>query len=546
MGSTEEAFCLKWNDFPKERHFFFFAELRRDSDLTDITIVVEGTHLKAHKVILSACSGAFKDLFRSGISKDPIVMLWDVSAEDMEALFNFMYQGQVNVVQERLNTFLDLAERLRVKGLTNKSAEDEEDEEIHKSPRRPTSSVHSRSNTPNTTTNTSTSNDHNRKRLTGNSPSSNSSNKKQRVKDESDSEDKSVDKTHPIVMIKQESGKISTGGTDGDDRNDGINEMDDSSYGGEYNNDYFDTEGEQFTEDMIQGTSHDFTSAESNKESRHENCSCHSNPVSLCGKVFSSKPKMLKHKTLKHHGEARSLSSSSSSAPMAPPQPSNCPYCGKFFDTRQGMNGHTAHCTLRPKSIVQSPHSNQIITTSSSEPSISSGGSSSNSLTTAGGITMAVCPDCGRLFQSKHQMYGHRAHCKARVPPPPKKTVMPPLPTQTASCTASTSQGICPWCNKSFVKLNRHIEDIHFPVPTKCDVCHKEFASRHKMQNHRHTAHKSRPNITSTNTTVSSSPESFCPYCQRGFDSKHKMHGHIGRCSQRPSRINLQSSWNLP
>uniref|UniRef100_A0A0K2UN98 BroadZ1like [Tribolium castaneum] n=1 Tax=Lepeophtheirus salmonis TaxID=72036 RepID=A0A0K2UN98_LEPSM len=377
MGSTEEAFCLKWNDFQKSVTSSF-AELRRDSDLTDITIVVEGTHLKAHKVILSACSGAFKDLFRSGISKDPIVMLWDVSAEDMEALFNFMYQGQVNVVQERLNTFLDLAERLRVKGLTNKSAEDEEDEEIHKSPRRPTSSVHSRSNTPNTTTNTSTSNDHNRKRLTGNSPSSNSSNKKQRVKDESDSEDKSVDKTHPIVMIKQESGKISTGGTDGDDRNDGINEMDDSSYGGEYNNDYFDTEGEQFTEDMIQGTSHDFTSAESNKG------------------------------------------------------------------------------------------------------------------------------------------------------------------------TASTSQGICPWCNKSFVKLNRHIEDIHFPVPTKCDVCHKEFASRHKMQNHRHTAHKSRPNITSTNTTVSSSPESFCPYCQRGFDSKHKMHGHIGRCSQRPSRINLQSSWNLP
>ena len=42
-----------------------------------------------------------------------------MKAEDLKLLFNFMYEGQVNVAQERLSTFLTLAERLQVRGLTS-------------------------------------------------------------------------------------------------------------------------------------------------------------------------------------------------------------------------------------------------------------------------------------------------------------------------------------------------------------------------------------------------------------------------------------------
>ena len=45
--------------------------------------------------------------------------MWDVKADDLKLLFNFMYEGQVNVAQERLSTFLTLAERLQVRGLTS-------------------------------------------------------------------------------------------------------------------------------------------------------------------------------------------------------------------------------------------------------------------------------------------------------------------------------------------------------------------------------------------------------------------------------------------
>jgi hypothetical protein len=45
---------------------------------------------------------------------NPVVLLWDVKADDLKLLINFMYEGQVNVAQERLSNFLALAERLQV------------------------------------------------------------------------------------------------------------------------------------------------------------------------------------------------------------------------------------------------------------------------------------------------------------------------------------------------------------------------------------------------------------------------------------------------
>merc|ERR1719460_1039465 len=44
--------------------------------------------------------------------------MWDASARDMALLLDFMYNGVVNVKQENLNSFLSLAERLSVRGLT--------------------------------------------------------------------------------------------------------------------------------------------------------------------------------------------------------------------------------------------------------------------------------------------------------------------------------------------------------------------------------------------------------------------------------------------
>jgi hypothetical protein len=43
--------------------------------------------------------------------------------QDLAMIFDFMYNGEVNVQQDSLNSFLALAERLQVRGLTQPPAD---------------------------------------------------------------------------------------------------------------------------------------------------------------------------------------------------------------------------------------------------------------------------------------------------------------------------------------------------------------------------------------------------------------------------------------
>lgn len=47
----------------------------------------------------------------------PIVILKNVSYDDVCALLSFMYQGEVYITQDRLSSFLHTAELLQVRGL---------------------------------------------------------------------------------------------------------------------------------------------------------------------------------------------------------------------------------------------------------------------------------------------------------------------------------------------------------------------------------------------------------------------------------------------
>jgi len=116
MGSTDEQFCLRWNDF-QQCIKSTFQDLRDENDFMDVTISCDGEQVKAHKVILSACSVTFKTLLKKNPAPHPVIVLWDVSPRDLAAILDFMYHGEVNVKQDHLNSFLAVAERLRVRGL---------------------------------------------------------------------------------------------------------------------------------------------------------------------------------------------------------------------------------------------------------------------------------------------------------------------------------------------------------------------------------------------------------------------------------------------
>jgi len=121
MGSSEK-FCLRWNDF-ESNISVAFREIREEKDFFDCTLSCGSRQIQAHKLILSACSPFFRSILRQNPHQHPLLYLKGVEFTDLQAVLNFMYHGEVNVAQEELNSFLSVAEDLKVKGLTQNNSE---------------------------------------------------------------------------------------------------------------------------------------------------------------------------------------------------------------------------------------------------------------------------------------------------------------------------------------------------------------------------------------------------------------------------------------
>lgn len=61
---------------------------------------------------------SFQVLLSQHHEKHPILILKDIKFQELKAMLDYMYRGEVNISQEQLCTFLKAAESLQIKGLT--------------------------------------------------------------------------------------------------------------------------------------------------------------------------------------------------------------------------------------------------------------------------------------------------------------------------------------------------------------------------------------------------------------------------------------------
>ena len=112
-----EKVCLRWNDF-QENINTAFGSLREDTEFADVTLACEdGQQIAAHRVILAASSPFFQNLLQRTRHPHPLIYMKGLKFEDLLATVDFIYCGEANVFQENLDTFLSMAEELRLKGL---------------------------------------------------------------------------------------------------------------------------------------------------------------------------------------------------------------------------------------------------------------------------------------------------------------------------------------------------------------------------------------------------------------------------------------------
>ena len=120
MGSKDKL-CLQWNDF-EENITTSFRELREDREFTDVTLACEDGHrIEAHKVVLASSGPFFRELLKKNKHPHPLIYMSRIKSVDLDAIVDFIYEGEANVLQEELETFLSLAEEFELKGFSRSS-----------------------------------------------------------------------------------------------------------------------------------------------------------------------------------------------------------------------------------------------------------------------------------------------------------------------------------------------------------------------------------------------------------------------------------------
>ena len=127
VGQPQECFVLKWNDY-HTNVADSFKSMRADGDFLDTTVACSGSEqLQAHRVVLAAFSPYLKGMLRNNPQPNPVlIMPPNVKFIDLHSLLEFMYHGEVRVPADHIESLMQLAQLLRVKGLTDeKELEDE-------------------------------------------------------------------------------------------------------------------------------------------------------------------------------------------------------------------------------------------------------------------------------------------------------------------------------------------------------------------------------------------------------------------------------------
>ena len=126
-----ERFCLKWNDF-QSNISNSFAILRTETQLFDVTLVGQDQRkVPAHRLVLSACSDFFKSIFYSNTHSHPMLYLDGVDSDEINLMLDYIYKGEVKIMQDHLEKFLEVANKFKLDGLLGSNKDKSESENVN-------------------------------------------------------------------------------------------------------------------------------------------------------------------------------------------------------------------------------------------------------------------------------------------------------------------------------------------------------------------------------------------------------------------------------
>ena len=122
-----EKFSLKWNDYNSNWNSSL-SKLRGNSAFADVTLISDDkVKFSAHRILLSSCSNAFNFILKDSNQANPLLYLSGVNSINLGFILDYIYNGEVNLYQEQLESFLESAQKLEIEGLLGDNQDGEKD-----------------------------------------------------------------------------------------------------------------------------------------------------------------------------------------------------------------------------------------------------------------------------------------------------------------------------------------------------------------------------------------------------------------------------------
>ena len=110
-------------EYAEEEHprcaFEYLEKFRRSGELCDVTFLVDGTELKAHRVVLAACSQYFESMFIGEFAEpteEPIV-IEELSDNILESMITFAYTSHIKLTEKNVYPVFEAADLLQLTGV---------------------------------------------------------------------------------------------------------------------------------------------------------------------------------------------------------------------------------------------------------------------------------------------------------------------------------------------------------------------------------------------------------------------------------------------
>ena len=101
-----------------------FHKLASDETFADVTLACDdGQQLKAHRVILAACSPFFRNILSQNLHPHPLLYVQGVDIKHLKSLLDFIYLGKVLICDRELQSFQETGKRLKIEGLQERVIE---------------------------------------------------------------------------------------------------------------------------------------------------------------------------------------------------------------------------------------------------------------------------------------------------------------------------------------------------------------------------------------------------------------------------------------